>query len=132
MPDASQLGRRRGWWVVASVVLVGVQCWALYLPEAAGVPGVDLPIPFLDKIVHLGLFALPTLALARWMPVCGAAALMVLQAVASEIVQATVLPQRSGDPLDAVADLIGIALGAWAAQAVGRPRPRVSPGARHL
>ena len=34
-----------------------------------------------------------------------------MHAVLSEVVQAVFLPHRSGDPLDAVADLTGVALG---------------------
>ena len=39
------------------------------------------------------------------------AAVFAAQAVLSEVVQAMLLPHRSGDVLDAVADLTGVALG---------------------
>ena len=38
-------------------------------------------------------------------------AVFAAQAVLSEVVQAVLLPHRSGDVLDAVADLTGVALG---------------------
>lgn len=68
--------------------------------------------PGSDKVVHLLLFA-ALAATARW---CFGALLPVLVAVAayapvSELVQALLLPGRSGDPLDVVADLVGVALG---------------------
>ena len=45
---------------------------------------------------------------SRWLLVA-----LVSNAVVSELVQHFVLPQRSGDPLDSLADLIGVAVGAW-------------------
>ena len=51
------------------------------------------------------------------------------QAVLSELVQALLLPHRSGDVLDVVADLTGVALGVLVAVAVGRLRRR-GPGGR--
>ncbi len=61
------------------------------------------------------------------------------QAVLSEVVQALLLPHRSGDVLDVVADLTGVALGVLVAVAVGRVPGRGShgrsselrPGPRH-
>ena len=51
------------------------------------------------------------------------------QAVLSEVVQALLLPHRSGDVLDVVADLTGVALGVLVAVAVGRLLGR-GPGGR--
>ncbi len=83
-----------------------VQCWALYVPRA---PSVESGLP-LDKVVHLGVFALVTwLGLRagwRWV-----VPLMVVQAGASELVQWYFLPNRGGDWWDLTADLLGIALG---------------------
>jgi VanZ family protein len=90
---------------IAFAVAVLVQMWALYVPRG---PSVDSGLP-LDKVVHAGLFLLVTwlgLRLGwRWIvPV------MVGQAALSELVQTWLLPQRSGDWGDLVADLAGIAL----------------------
>lgn len=83
-----------------------VQCWALYVPRP---PSVESGLP-LDKVVHVGLFALVTwLGLrAGWRWVLP---LMVVQAVASELTQLLFLPSRGGDWWDLTADLLGIALG---------------------
>jgi hypothetical protein len=55
---------------------------------------------------------------ARWL--LGA---LVANAVVSELVQHWLLPQRDGDPFDALADLAGVALGAWAASRATRRTP---------
>jgi len=65
-----------------------------------------------DKLTHLALFGGPVLAavfaLRRpWLIV----ALLALHAPFSEWAQSAFLPDRSGDPADAVADLIGVLLG---------------------
>lgn len=116
--------------VVAGVLLVG-QFVVLYFPDASSVPGADLPVPFLDKIVHVGVFALPTWALLRVVrrpgPVVGG---MVAQAVISEVVQEALLPGRGFEALDAVADIAGVALGLVLARWAGRRRGRVRTLAR--
>ena len=81
----------------------------LFAPSTGGGPDV----PGIDKIVHLALFALLA-ATARWrfggvgtlLAVCG-------YAVLSEVAQ-LLLPTRSGDVLDVLADLAGVAVG-WVA-----------------
>lgn len=99
------------------VLSVAVQLVVLYSPEGGG-PGL---FPQADKVVHLLVFLVPV-ALAvvagfrRWV----VAALFAAQAVLSEVVQATLLPDRSGDVLDAVADLTGVALGLLVGTAVLR------------
>ena len=94
--------------VVLLVLSVAVQLVVLYSPEGGG-PAL---FPNADKVVHLLVFLVPV-ALAvvagfrRWV----VAAVFAVQAVLSEVVQGTLLPHRSGDVLDAVADLTGVALG---------------------
>lgn len=94
-------------WALAAVVLAHLV--TLYLPGSAE-PGPEL-VPHLDKVVHVLLFAAPVLLVRRvttqWWPV----ALVALHAPLSEVVQASWVPHRSGDPWDLVADLAGIALG---------------------
>ena len=90
------------------VLSVAVQFVVLYSPEGGG-PAL---FPQADKVVHLLVFLVPVAlavvaGLRRWVVV----AVFAAQAVLSEVVQATVLPHRSGDVLDAVADLTGVALG---------------------
>lgn len=95
------------WLALAAALAVNLV--VLYAPD----PGTPLtPVPGLDKAVHLTVFLALTLAglrvgLARgwFLPA------VLAHAVVSEVVQATVLPARSGDAWDLVADAAGIALG---------------------
>lgn len=97
-------------------------CWAAFvLAVAANLYGIYAPSqpgPALfagaDKVWHLLSFALVmgTGVLAgihaRWL-----AAALVAHAIVSELIQHLVLAGRSGDPVDVVADLVGIGIG-WA------------------
>ncbi|WP_238175257.1 VanZ family protein [Kribbella pratensis] len=118
--------RVRVWaWRIAFVAAVALQLYGVYAPREAG-PHVG--IPQIDKVAHCFLFAavaftgtkvgLP----ARWL--LGA---LVANAVVSELVQHWLLPRRDGDPFDALADVAGVALGAWLARygpsRVGRRTP---------
>jgi VanZ family protein len=89
-------------------VLVVLQFFALYWPRV----DVQGPVTWSDKVVHVILFAVPTAAglLAGFRPVYVVGA-MALHAPASELVQHYLLPHRSGDLGDAVADLCGVVLG---------------------
>ena len=97
-----------------ALVLAG-QLVVLYAPRAPSTGGV----PGLDKVVHVVVFGLVVWAGLR----AGVARPLVIlvsvvQAPVSELLQWAVLPQRSGDPLDLVADLVGCALGWWVARRV--------------
>lgn len=108
--------------VLALAVVVHVL--VLYAPRTPTGPAV----PHLDLVVHVSVFAVVAWA-ARW---CGAPVLPLVLALAaeaavSEVVQHLLLSARTGDPLDAAADLVGVALGL--VLPAGR-RPRVVvPGA---
>ncbi len=109
-PAASSSAGRAGRPVVIGllVLAVAVQLVVLYAPSTGG-PAL---FPQADKVVHLLVFLVPVAlalvaGLRRWVVV----AVFATQAVLSEVVQAVFLPHRSGDPLDAVADLTGVALG---------------------
>lgn len=83
---------------------------ALFAPTVGDGGG----LPHTDKVVHVLVFAGLTLAAGRRFgrgPVLLAA--LAAYAVGSEVVQGLFLADRSGSPLDVVADLIGVAL-AWA------------------
>lgn len=94
-----------------ALLAVVAQLLSLYWPVVA----IEGPVSWSDKVVHLALFAIPTyavgLALRRIWPV---AVVFALHAPVSELVQHFVLPHRSGDPWDAVADLVGVGLGVLA------------------
>lgn len=121
--------------VVVWVVLLLVQCWVLYTPEAGDGPGFLAPLwdvtrPWpgptapgelgFDKIVHATSFALVTAAglLAGW-PTWFALGLPLVHAPVSELIQWAWVPGRTGDPRDAAADIAGI-LVAWAVVALWR------------
>lgn len=105
-------GGTPGWWDVSLWVLLAVtlllQGVVLYAPQAPG----ESPFPSADKVVHLVVFAAPAaVAVLGGISPRLVVGVLAAHAVLSEVVQATVLPGRSGDPLDVVADLVGIALG---------------------
>lgn len=117
---------RPAWRWAAFALAVGLDVAVLLAPDP-DVPGVG--VPGLDKAVHAGLFALLTATglwaglSARWFvpAVLGWAAL-------SEVLQATLLPARSGDAGDVLADALGVGLGVVAvAVATRRSRRRRSP-----
>lgn len=95
-------------WTVLFALAILVQLIALYLPNppsGGGVPGAD-------KAVHAAVFLAPALlgVLAGLRPVL-LAPLLLAHAVVSELVQHFLLPGRGGDPWDAVADVVGVAIG---------------------
>ena len=106
----SPWARRRRPFVVGFVAALLLQTYLLY----AYVPGPasGITIPHLDKVVHVGMFALPAFlgVLARlrlWL----VGLILVVHAPVSELVQHRYLPGRAGDPADLIADLVGIGLG---------------------
>ncbi len=105
-------GRSPGWrdislWVLLAVTLL-VQGVVLYAPQAPG----ESPFPSADKVVHLLVFAAPAaLAVLGGIRPRVVVGVLGAHAVLSELVQAAVLADRSGDPVDVVADLVGIGLG---------------------
>lgn len=95
----------RRWPFVAAVLLSMLM---LFSP-ASGVPGGP---PHSDKVVHALIFAVLAgtgrLAGLSWRQLAlGLAA----YAIASEVLQSLLPINRHGDPLDAVTDLVGVALG---------------------
>ena len=71
-----------------------------------------------DKLAHVGIFLLLALT-TRWRFGRGLA-LVAAYAVASELAQGYLLPDRSGDAWDVLADLVGAGLG-WLAARPLRP-----------
>ena len=94
-------------WGSAFAIALVVQVYALYRPEQDG----PLPFPGADKVVHATLFAAPMLAgVLAGIPARLLAVVLVAHAALSEVAQAVFLPQRSGDPVDALADIAGVLL----------------------
>jgi VanZ family protein len=85
------------------------QLVVLYAP---GTATESFVLPHVDKVVHAAVFAAVVVAGRRMgLPLWPLAAVSVVQAVLSEAIQDTLVPARSGDPVDIVADLAGITLG---------------------
>ena len=101
---------------MALLVALVLQAVGLY---SASMPGPDVGVPGVDKVGHLMAFAVPAalawLLGARWLVVA-----LVVHALVSEPLQSWVAPLRQPDPLDALADLLGIALGVAVARALLR------------
>ncbi|KRE43602.1 hypothetical protein [Knoellia sp. Soil729] len=116
--------RSRRWRLVPAAAALVVQLVVLYSPSGGGVA----PFPSFDKLVHCSVFALPVLlALVAGLPKWPVVVLVALHAPVSELIQWTLLPHRSGDPWDVVADLVGVGVGLVAARYVAsRSLRRVS------
>ena len=115
-------GRLAGW--VALAALLGFQIYALYL----AVPTSEQQILYVDKFVHMAMFATPAAVAAalrmRWF--IGA---LLLHAIISEPLQAAVTTHRNEDLWDGVADLVGVVVGVAAVRQWRSDRPRLeSPG----
>ena len=100
-------------WRIGFVAACALQLYGVYAPREAGP---HIGIPQVDKIAHFFLFAsVAFLGLKVGVPARWLLAALVANAIVSEIVQHYLLPQRDGDPFDAIADLAGVAFGAWLA-----------------
>ena len=95
---------RTAWQLFA--VAVAVNLVLLFWPRAPGTPG-GL---HLDKVVHVLSFAFVMWSGARaGFPIRWLVAVLAVHAVTSELIQHALLPGRSGDPADVLADLTGVA-----------------------
>jgi hypothetical protein len=93
---------------VAFVAAVIVNLVVLYWPRSVSGGG----IPYADKIVHVAIFAVvATTGLRARVPLGWLVGALVAQAVLSELVQHWLLPDRTGDPADSAADLVGVVAG---------------------
>ena len=96
--------RHAGRWIVFAVCVV-VQTLVLYLPR---VPAPPAPHE-LDKLVHAAVFAaVAWTGLRAGVPTRPLMLALLANAVVSEVYQSLFLPHRSGDPLDATADAVGV------------------------
>lgn len=124
--------------IVLATAAVLVHLVGLY--RTAGPPSPSW-FPNVDKVEHLVGFAAPVflIILARWWtgraagrPLTRRFAAVVagafgLHAVVSELIQHFFYVSRTGDPLDVVADWLGVALGLTVAWQVLRPRGPEQP-----
>ncbi|MBK5248842.1 MAG: VanZ family protein [Actinomycetales bacterium] len=118
-PTTRRAPGRLAWAAFAAAVVVHLV--GLYLPEVDTPAGLD--VPGQDKVAHIVLFGLVMLTgRLAGIPAGWLAGALVLHAVVSELVQQLVLPHRTGDPLDVLADIGGILLGWYLSAIVGRHR----------
>ena len=105
--------------LVLFVLALAVQLWSVYSPDSPA----DPTFANEDKIVHALLFGVPVaIAWAGRLRPRLVTALLAVHAPVSELVQHYVLPHRSGDAWDAVADLTGVVLGVLAGVLLARLR----------
>jgi len=102
-------------------VAVAVSLVVLFNPASATPSG----FPGADKLAHLVLFGVLALTgrLGR-LPAPGLALGLVAYAAASEVLQGVLPIDRSADPLDAVVDVVGVALGLLLARRIPPVRTR--------
>jgi VanZ family protein len=124
LPERSATAALRGWHLAAAgaVLAMLLQLWGLY--RVAGPPQPPW-FPFADKVEHAVGFAVPVLLILlavvlrsgfgwRWpsMPTSVfVVAIFAAHGVVSETIQHRWYRYRTGDPLDVLADWLGIALG---------------------
>jgi len=108
-------------WRIGFVAAVALQLYGVYAPREAGP---HIGIPQIDKVAHCFLFgAVAFLGLKARVPARWLLGALVANAIVSELVQHWFLPQRDGDPFDSLADLAGVALGAWLGNRSNRRTP---------
>ena len=111
---------RRGEWLLFAVA-VAANLVLLFWPRAVGTGGV----PHLDKAAHAVSFGLVMATGVRvglaTRPLAG---LLTVHAISSEVIQHGLLEGRTGDPLDVLADLGGVAGVVLAAGAASWSRER--------
>ena len=109
-------------WRLAFLASVAGNVAALYWPRPVSEGG----IPHVDKVAHVLVFAaVAWTGLRARVPARALLPLLAGHAILSEVAQATVLPRRSGDLPDVVADLVGILVGWLPARAsLRREYPR--------
>ncbi len=113
--------------LVAAIAAVGGQLWGLY--RTSGPPTTPW-FPDIDKVEHALGFAVPVFLILTTRRLAGfavtrsamlvVAAVFVAHAMVSELIQGRFYRYRTGDPRDAVADTIGVALGSAAFWALDR------------
>ncbi|PWJ56271.1 hypothetical protein SAMN06264364_101247 [Quadrisphaera granulorum] len=106
---------------LAFAAAVLVQLVVLYAPRAPATDGIPLVGGVVDKAVHAAVFAAVAWTGRRaGLPALPLALVLLAHAVVSELLQHWVLPHRSGDPWDAVADATGVLVGLLIARRSGR------------
>ncbi|MGB3828862.1 MAG: hypothetical protein WA962_08800 [Ornithinimicrobium sp.] len=112
--------RRQAFGLAVLTGLLALPVYGLYLAT----PSAEQQIPYVDKFVHMAMFATPAAVAAafrfRW-----AIAVLVVHAIVSEPLQGALTTTRNVDFWDMVADLLGIVVGVAAVRQWRTDRPRV-------
>ena len=96
-----------------------VVLYAPRVPATGGTPGID-------KLVHVLIFAAVGVTGVRaGLPLNPVLVLLMAHAVGSEVLQATLLPGRSGDGWDVMADLVGVLLARLLVARLRRDEPAI-------
>lgn len=113
------MGRTKNLGLLTFVSLLLFQVYALYVIT----PGPGSHVPYADKVAHAAMFATPA-ALAAALRWRWALAVLVVHAAVSEPLQGALTATRQVDAWDAVADLVGIAVGVAVVTQWRSDRPR--------
>ena len=101
------------------MAVLAVSAYVLFWPDPAGP---DSGLPGADKVVHALLFALlAATARLRFGPARAVLLAVVAYAAVSEVVQALLLSERSGDLWDLLADAVGALVGWSLTRRTGSP-----------
>lgn len=111
-----------------TLLLIALLCTALHLVglyRPGGFGGDGPEVPGLDKVAHVAIFGLPVFFLLlagcrRWWVII----LFAVHGPLSEVVQHLLLPRRTGDPYDLIADTVGIGLAVAAAAMINSRKQR--------
>ena len=107
-------------WLAAAILWFIAGIYSLILRESSG--HIAPPFPHFDKIAHAALFFAQIWLLAKaWLaerkrpPIAALFTFALCYAIASEIAQHLFTQTRQGDPLDALADMIGSSIALYLA-----------------
>lgn len=120
-------------WLVLALIWFGASIYTLFLSSG----NQSVSIPHFDKICHFGLFFGQFWLLCKiclqsnsTLPIRQYLFLALAWAAISEVIQSQ-LPHRSGDILDAIADLLGAICALWLAKKIQFARRSMSQGIQH-
>lgn len=116
-------------WLAAAILWFIAGIYSLILRESSS--HIAPPFPHFDKIAHAALFFAQIWLLAKaWLterkrpPIAALFAFALCYAISSEIAQHLFTQTRQGDPLDALADMLGSSIALYLAHRAHQHRHR--------